>query len=74
MTTLDKYILTIDDVLPITTIGKLVKVLSVSDFEKATIGEEQINFEIRRTWNLSLYRQSESLTNVHWYNLLNKVF
>jgi hypothetical protein len=39
MTSLDKYILTIDDVLPIDTIGRLVKVLSVSDFNQATVGE-----------------------------------
>ena len=74
MTSLDKYILTIDDVLPIATIGKLVKVLSLSDFDQATVGEEQVNFEIRRTWNLNLYRQHTSLTNVHWYNLLHKIF
>ena len=74
MTSLDKYILTIDDVLPIDTIGRLVKVLSVSDFNQATVGEEQVNLEVRRTFNLNLYRWSSSLTNVHWYNLLNKIF
>ena len=73
MTSLDKYILTIDDVLPIDTIGRLVKVLSVSDFNQATVGEEQVNLEVRRTFNLNLYRWSSSLTNVHWYNLLNKI-
>jgi len=74
MTTLDKYICEIDSGMKLSTIGKLIKVLNISKFHQATVGEEQVNLSIRKTKNLPLYKQAESLSNVHWANRLSLVF
>ena len=64
-----------DDVLPLTAICTLIKWCNKAHFNQARItgankGAETVNQKIRDTKNIDLRPNNESLTNVHWANLI----
>jgi hypothetical protein len=62
-----------DEVLPWNILSNLIRFANVSNFEEAKIGganEGKTNFNIRRTYTLRLSNLNNSLSNVHWFNLL----
>jgi hypothetical protein len=64
-----------DDTIPLNVISNLIRFANVLEFNEAKIsGEDQINFQIRRTYDFSLSNISNSLSNVHWFNLLGFYF
>jgi predicted 2-oxoglutarate/Fe(II)-dependent dioxygenase YbiX len=68
-----------DDVLPLNVLSNLIRYINTVDFQEAKIvgtenNKHEVNFNIRRTFNYSLEKISNSLSNVHWYSLLKKLF
>ena len=66
-----------DEVLPLDRLSNLIKFANVSNFEEAKIGggdENTTDFNIRRTYALRLSNFSNSLSQVHWFNLLYTTF
>ena len=66
-----------DDVMPLEIISNLIKFANLSKFQESKIGgahESKIDFNIRRTYNLPLSNFDDSLTKVHWANLLYSYF
>jgi hypothetical protein len=73
-----KFVTIYDDVIPLKTIGNLIRFLKTVDFEKTEVGGEnnkvKIDFNIRRTYGYSFHFTKNSLSSVHWYNLLHYFF
>ena len=67
------YIRIYDDVVPVETIANLVKVASEINFETATVNVGEVNKKIRSTNVKNLSNLSNSMTEVHWHNLLLKI-
>jgi hypothetical protein len=66
-----------DEVLPWSAVSNLIRFANISNFEKAKIiGEDndKTDFNVRRTYNLTLSNLQNSMSNVHWFNLLHKFF
>ena len=68
-----------DDVLPLNVLSNLIRYINTVDFQEAKIvgtenNKHEVNFNIRRTFNYSLEKISNSLSDVHWYSLLKKLF
>jgi predicted 2-oxoglutarate/Fe(II)-dependent dioxygenase YbiX len=66
-----------DQVLPWNVLGNLVRYASISNFTETKIGggdNDEVNFNVRRTYALTLRNIENSLTNVHWFNLLYSFF
>ena len=66
-----------DEVLPWKGLSNLIRFANTSHFNEATIngGKENItNFNVRRTYTLSLSNLNNSISNVHWFNLLHFFF
>jgi Rps23 Pro-64 3,4-dihydroxylase Tpa1-like proline 4-hydroxylase len=66
-----------DEVLPWSVISNLIRFANVSKFEEAIIGGGEQNrkdFNIRKTYTLALSKTDNSLTSVHWFNLLGYFF
>jgi hypothetical protein len=66
-----------DEVLPWNVLSNLIRAANVSKFEEAKIGggeENKKDFNVRRTYSLALSNLSDSLSNVHWFNLLQFYF
>ena len=66
-----------DEVLPWKVLSNLIRFANVSDFVEAQIGggeENTKNFNIRRTYTLPLSNLNNSISNVHWFNLLYSYF
>ena len=62
-----------DDVLRLETLSSLIKFANVSKFEETKIAggnESRVDFNVRRTYALALSNLNNSLSNVHWFNLL----
>ena len=64
-----------DEVLPWNTLSNLIRFANVSNFNEAKIGggggdENKTDFNIRRTFTLPLSNLNNSISNVHWFNLL----
>ena len=69
------FIKVYDEVIPWKTLSNLIRFSNVSIFEEATIGEKDIkNFNVRRTYTLALSNLNKSISNVHWFNLLQAYF
>ena len=72
------YITVFDNALPIEIVSNFIKYINTQDknFTPARINNyggkdgKGVDFDVRRTWNLSVSPQSSSLTNVHWHNVL----
>jgi len=63
-----------DEVLPWNIVSNLIRFANVSNFEETKVGggsESKINFNVRRTYALPLSNLNNSISNVHWFNLLH---
>ena len=66
-----------DEVLPFNCIANLIRFANISKFKETCIGggdKFKVDFNIRRTYSLSLTNVDNSLSMVHWFNLLFGVF
>ena len=66
-----------DEVLPWNVLCNLIRFANVSKFEETRVGggvEMRTDFNIRRTYALPLSNLHDSLSNVHWFNLLLNYF
>ena len=66
-----------DEVLPWNVVSNLIRFANISDFGEAKVGGETkptVNFNIRKTHTLGLSNLSNSLSNVHWFNILYSYF
>jgi len=66
-----------DEVLPWKTVSNLIRFINISKFEKTQVGggeESRIDFNVRRTYTLPLSNLHNSISNVHWCNLLHHYF
>ena len=62
-----------DDVLPLNVLSNLIRFANTSEFDKTQIGggkNSVIDFNVRRTYTKVLSNLSNSLSEVHWFNLL----
>jgi len=72
-----KFIQIYDNVLPLNALCNLIRFANISSFNKTQVGggnEARTDFNIRRTYTLPLSNVCDSLTNVHWFNLLHFYF
>jgi hypothetical protein len=72
-----KFVKIYDEILPWNVLSNLIKFANVSNFNEARVGggeENRTDFNIRRTYTLGLSNLSNSLTCVHWFNLLSDKF
>ena len=63
-----------DEVLPWNAVSNLIRFANISNFNEAKIGSDEQNktdFNIRRTYTLPLSNLNNSMSNVHWFNLLH---
>jgi hypothetical protein len=67
-----------DEVLPWGVLSNLIRFANVSKFQETKIngGEEEArtDFNIRRAYALALSNLNNSISNVHWFNLLHSYF
>jgi hypothetical protein len=66
-----------DEVLPWKVLSNLIKFANVSKFTETQVGageNAETNFNIRRTYALTLSNIDNSLSKVHWFNLLQFYF
>jgi len=66
-----------DEILPWNTLSNLIRFAGVSNFKETQVGggnETKVDFNIRRTYAFSLSNLSNSMTEVHWSNLLQNQF
>jgi hypothetical protein len=67
-----------DDVLPLPVLTNLIRFSNLSEFIETKIGggrdESRVDFNIRRTFSFVLSNLNDSLSNVHWFNLLYSFF
>jgi len=71
------YIEVFDAVIPYPTLANLIKFVNTKNFEKAEVigtSGHEVNMSIRNTFNISIDINSESMTDVHWLNLLTLIF
>jgi hypothetical protein len=66
-----------DEVLPWNVLSNLIRFASISKFEETKVGggdASRKDFNVRRTYALSLSNLTFSLSNTHWCNLLQEYF
>jgi predicted 2-oxoglutarate/Fe(II)-dependent dioxygenase YbiX len=68
-----------DSVLPLNAVGNLIKYANISEFQQTRVGadnnkEGRVDFNIRRTFAKQLSNLSNSLSEVHWFNILHNCF
>jgi len=66
-----------DEILPWEALCNLIRFANVSEFKETKIGGKgasRTDFNIRRTYTLPLSNLNNSLSNVHWFNLLQFYF
>lgn len=66
-----------DEVLPWNVLSNLIRFSNISKFEETKIGtpnEPQINLNIRKAFTFTLQNTSNSISQVHWFNLLYSYF
>ena len=71
------YIKIYDEVLPWEVLTNLIRFANSSKFEQTRVGagkEGRVDFNVRRTYAMALSNSSNSLTQVHWFNLLGHFF
>jgi hypothetical protein len=73
---LKNFVTIYDNALPIKLIGNLIRYANKTQFEKATILDQNNpeNFNIRRTYSSILTNRGLSMTNCHWHNILYSFF
>jgi len=72
------YIKTYNNILKLETLSSLLKIINKFKFEESKIlghdGLGQVDFNIRKTFIYPLMKESESMTETHWKNLLCSIF
>lgn len=72
------FIKVYDDVLPLPVLTNLIRFSNISEFTETKIGgginHSRVDFNIRRTFTFVLSNLNDSLSNVHWFNLLYSFF
>ena len=66
-----------DQVLPWNVLSNLIRFANVSKFEQTRIGggkQDRVDFNVRRTFTFPLSNIKNSLSAVHWFNLLGYFF
>jgi hypothetical protein len=66
-----------DEVLPLNCLSNLIRFANISKFEKTKVGgseQSRTDFNIRRTYTLPLTNLNNSISHVHWFNLLYSYF
>tara|TARA_R110000737_G_C14505537_1_gene472699 strand:- start:54 stop:611 length:558 start_codon:yes stop_codon:yes gene_type:complete len=63
-----------DDILPTKTFGKFIKVCKGLDWEEGVVGKGTLNKNIRKVKICTLTNLTNSMTNVHWFNLMQHTF
>jgi len=66
-----------DEVLPWNIVSNLIRFANNSTFQETKVGgggESRTDFNIRKTYALPLSNLSNSMSNVHWFNLLLNFF
>jgi hypothetical protein len=64
-----------DEVLPWKTLSNLIRFANISNFIEAQVGNgNKTDFNVRRTYTLPLSNLHNSISNVHWFNLLHNFF
>jgi len=66
-----------DEALPWNVLSNLIRFANISKFEETKIGggnESKTDFNIRRTYAFQLSNLSNSMSDVHWFNLLYNFF
>jgi hypothetical protein len=72
-----KFVKIFDEVIPWNVLSNLIKFANISNFDEAKVGggkENRTDFNIRKTYAFGLSNLSNSLSTVHWFNLLYKYF
>jgi hypothetical protein len=72
-----KFIKIYDEVLPWNVLSNLIRFANVSNFNEAKVGgvkEHTTDFNVRRTYTQPLSNLSNSISNIHWFNLLYSYF
>jgi hypothetical protein len=72
-----KFIKIYDNAIPYSSLCNIIRFANESKFLETEIGaneEARTDFNIRRTFSLSLTQNNNSLTNVHWANFLANFF
>lgn len=67
------FIKVYDDVLPWNVLSNLIRFANISNFNKAQVGtatDPVTDFSIRKAYNSVLSNLDNSMTSVHWFNLL----
>jgi predicted 2-oxoglutarate/Fe(II)-dependent dioxygenase YbiX len=66
-----------DEILPLKVLSNLIRFANISNFNKAQVGTDNSsveNFNVRKAYNSVLSNLSNSMTVVHWCNLLHFYF
>jgi len=66
-----------DEVLPWNVLSNLIRFANISKFQETKIGggnKSRTDFNVRRTYTLSLSNLDNSFSKVHWFNLLYFIF
>ena len=66
-----------DEVLPLNALSNLIRFANISKFEETKVGggdKSRKDFNVRRTYALSLSNLNSSISIVHWSNLLYNYF
>ena len=66
-----------DEVLPWNALSNLIRFANISKFQETKVGggdQSKTDFNIRRTYTLALSNLNNSISNVHWFNLLQFYF
>jgi hypothetical protein len=66
-----------DEVLPWNILSNLIRFANISKFNETMVGggaQSKIDFNVRRTYSLPLNNADNSLSKVHWFNLLFSFF
>jgi hypothetical protein len=66
-----------DDVFSLEVVSNLIKYANTQNFNETKVGgtsQSMVDFNIRKTYTLPLSNLNNSMTNVHWFNLLHNAF
>jgi hypothetical protein len=72
---INNFIKIYDSALPLSILSNFIQYIDKKiNFNEATVGDNKIDFSIRRTYVKGLFKESPSMTEVHWSNFLSDVF
>ena len=68
------FIQVYDEILPLKILSNFLRYINTVEFDKASIGKGEIDFNTRRTYTKGFNNLGNSMTEVHWHNLLLHFF